>query len=127
MLYTDWWQAILSCIDGNTFQAVQLRPQREPISETEQLAQAFVSYYEGWYYLQTQADGSIQWRTAMAPLLQAKLAIQAFPNWFEETDRFFESYTQTISHTRDRIELIRFWHELLKSTRSTHYLRRLDR
>jgi hypothetical protein len=126
-LYTDWWQAVLACRDGNTFQAIQLRPKQEPISEAERFAQALVLYYEGCYYLQIQPGGYLRWRSAMAPLRQAKSAIRLTPEWFNQLDRLCETYSNAIWHTSDRYDFVQFWYELVESRMAKHHFNQLDR
>jgi hypothetical protein len=126
-LYTDWWQAIIACRDGNIFQAIQLRPQREPTFRAEQFAQAFVCYYEGCYYLQIQPDGYLRWRLAMAPLRQAKSVIQSTPKWLVELDLLCEADSNAIWHTSDRNEFVHFWYEIARTQLAAHYLNQLDR
>lgn len=121
-LYTDWWQSILACLEGNTFQALQLKPPHEPTSEAEKFAQSFLNYHEGCYYLQISPHGNPRWRLAIKPLQQAKSVIQASSVWCIELDHLFEIHFKAVWNTSDRPEFTQFWYDLLASPLAKSYL-----
>ncbi|WP_414542505.1 tetratricopeptide repeat protein [Nostoc sp. CCY0012] len=122
-LYTKWWQAVLACIEGDTFTAMQIRPQRKPSSPAETYAQKFVAYHEGCYYLDIQPGGYPRWRSAVAPLQLAKAEIVHDSQWLDNVEKLCQKQYQAISWNPSECQdLAQFWYDLIASPTAKYYL-----
>jgi hypothetical protein len=122
-LYTDWYSAVLACLNGDNFKAKEVKPKTEPVSEAEKFAQKFVSYHEGCYYLEIEAGGYPRWRSAVAPLRLAKPEIQASPEWYARVEQLCQLHYQAVAWDKnERREFAQFWYEILESSTAKYYI-----
>jgi ribosomal protein L7/L12 len=120
-LYTPWWQAVLACQQGNTAQALLVKPEITPTNPADHLAQQFVAYYEGCYYLR-RPGGFSRWREAFPVLEIAKPEILKSPHWIEEVDELCDEHHHYIWGFKDRQSFAQLWFNLLASDSANTFL-----
>jgi ribosomal protein L7/L12 len=120
-LYTPWWQSVLACQQGNTAQAMLVKPDVCPINPADHLAQQFVAYHEGCYYLR-RPGGFPRWREAFPMLELAKAEILKSPDWIEEIDQLCDEHHHYIWGFKDRQAFGQLWFDLLASTNASNFL-----
>jgi ribosomal protein L7/L12 len=120
-LYTPWWQAVLACQQGNVTQAMLVKPDVTAITPADHLAQQFVAYHEGCYYL-GRPGGFPRWREAFPVLEIAKAEILKSPAWIEEIDQLCDEHHHYIWGFKDRQAFAELWFNLLKSDNASRFL-----
>lgn len=122
-LYTDWYSAVLACLNGDNFKAKEVKPKTAPVSEAEKFAQRFVSYHEGCYYLEIEPGGYPRWRSAVTPLRLAKPEIQASPEWHARVEELCQLHYKAVAWDKnERREFAQFWYEILESSTAKYYI-----
>lgn len=122
MLYTPWWRSVVTCQQGNPVRAMVYKPTDPPDSVASQLAQKFVAYHEGCYYLECRPGGFPRWREAFRVLELAKVQILQSPTWQSTIDRLCDTHQLSIWNPADRLEFANCWYDLLQSDSANIFL-----
>ncbi len=125
-LYTPWWSAVLACLEGDRWQGMQNKPQRQPQNAAEEFAQAFLAYQEGCYYLEIEEAQYPRWRSAMKPLNSVQATIRRHPDWVLELDRLCQQHFDAISWDVSAAQdFTQFWVNLIDSATAQAYFERV--
>ncbi|GEA26502.1 photosystem I assembly protein Ycf3 [Microcystis aeruginosa NIES-4325] len=114
-LYTRWGESVAACLQGDRVRGVALKPLTCQ-STLEQIANTFVSFYQGCHYLQQK-----QWQKAENPLKEAKTALKNHPEWIEEIDRLYLELQEEIEGFENLLRMNRNWYELVQTPNSKMY------
>ncbi len=115
-LYTDWGKAVAACLENDIKRAIQIKPSKNPVSETENFAYDLVCYHEGSYHLQ-----QYNWRKGKTALKQAKRGITNNNEWRENIEKLCQKQRQEIDEFNEHLEFAKFWHELLATQAAKSY------
>ncbi len=115
-LYTKWGKAVAACLAGDPQRAEIIKTDLTIDSRLEEFASQFILYKQGYYYLQQE-----DWRRAIYPLNDAKIAIGNNYQWHDEIDRLCTNHRLKIIDFEEHLDFSRFWHDLLPSDRSESY------
>lgn len=115
-LYTKWGKAVAACLAGDPQRAEIIKADLTIDSSLEEFASQFILYKQGYYYLQQE-----DWRRAIYPLNDAKIAIRANYQWHDEIDRTCTNHRLKIINFDEHLDFSRFWHDLLPSNQSENY------
>ena len=117
-LYSPFGIAVAAAFEGDLERAIKIKPSGiSPKTEAERFAQGFLSYSEGYYYLQQN-----RWKQAVSVLKLVKHEFQANSEWFNEIDRLCKNQRNIISNIDEQLSFAEFWYELLNSPESRSYL-----
>ena len=117
-LYSIWGLAVAACVEGDITRAISIKPTNtKSQTKVEIFAQKFVSYHEGYYYLENNS-----WRDAINPLKQAKILIMDNAEWFKKIDKLCQKQRRKITDFNDHLHFAQFWYDLLDSELSRGYL-----
>ncbi len=115
-LYTKWGKAVAACLAGDPQRAEVIKADLEISSKLEEFASQFISYKQGCYYLQQE-----DWRAAIYPLNDAKVAIRANYQWHDEINQLCTNHRLKIIDFEEHLDFSRFWNDLLPSNQSESY------
>jgi hypothetical protein len=115
-LYTKWGKAVAACLAGDPQRAEVIKADLEINSKLEEFASQFILYKQGCYYLQQE-----DWRGAIYPLNDAKVAIRANYQWHDQISQLCTNHRLKIIDFEEHLDFSRFWNDLLSSTQSESY------
>ena len=116
-LYTNFGLGVALCLKGNVERAIKIKSSlydAKPLGKEESLAEEFVSYHEGSFYLMNKT-----WKKAK-PLLK-KVQLAKHPEWRDNIDQLMEAQSQDISSSEEKDEFSQFWLSLGKTERAINY------
>ncbi|MFW6295947.1 MAG: tetratricopeptide repeat protein [Halothece sp.] len=119
-LYTDWGLAVAACLEGDIDRAIEIKRHITlfSISSVEKFAKSFITYHQGYYYLQQNQP----WQNAAVFLEEAKAQIQASTEWSNHIDNLCEAQRKQIDNLEEGLKFAQFWYNLLGSKNAKTYL-----
>jgi hypothetical protein len=116
-LYTDWGKAVAACLAGDPQRAAIIKTDLVVDSSLAELADRFILYQQGCYYLQQE-----DWHSAIYPLNDAKTTIHHDREWWNRIDELCQAQRRKIMNFEEHLSFAQFWYDLLSSHQSEDYL-----
>jgi hypothetical protein len=116
-LYTNFGLGVALCLKGNVERVIEIKSSlydAKPLGKEESLAEEFISYHEGSFYLMNKT-----WKKAKPVLGKVQLA--SHPEWRDNIDQLMEAQSQDIASSEEKEEFSQFWLSLGKTERAINY------
>lgn len=115
-LYTNWGKAVAACLESDINRAREIKP-KQAKTPAEIFGYRFVSYHEGFYYLQQH-----NWRQGMKCLEQAKEEIASSSDWQQQLDKLCLAQRLKIEDLDEHLAFAQSWYSLTSSQPAKSYL-----
>ncbi|BAQ61257.1 hypothetical protein GM3708_1663 [Geminocystis sp. NIES-3708] len=116
-LFTDWGLTVAACLKNDVERGIKIQPNLSPSTDVEKLANSFINYYQGCYYLKHDS-----WKKAKSCLQISQNYIKNNRELVTQINNLCEKQRQKLENFNEHLEFAQFWYDLLKSPASASYL-----